>query len=61
MLCLEIYFKTFKNNKDVKSLNIFGDTFLYKAYVDDKTFFLKKIGFNKKLLNTISLFSSFSS
>ena len=61
MLCLEIYFKTFKNNKDVKSLNIFGDTFLYKAYADDKTFFLKKIGFNKKLLNTISLFSSFSS
>ena len=61
ILCLEIYFTTFKNNKDVKSLNNFGDTFLYTAYADDKTFFLKKMGSIKKLLDTISLFSSFSS
>ena len=45
----------------MKSLNIFGNTFLYTAYADDKTFFLKKIGSIKKLLDTISLFSSFSS
>ena len=48
------------NNEDIKSLKILGNTFLYTAYADDTTFFLKNLGSIKELLNTISLFSSFS-
>ena len=39
----------FKNNEDIKSLDILRNTLLYTAYADDKTFFKKKIGFNKKI------------
>ena len=60
VLCLEILFTIVKNNKDIKSLKILGNTFLYTAYADDTTFFLKNLGSIKELLNTISLFSSFS-
>ena len=60
ILCLEILFTIVKNNKDIKSLKILGNTFLYTAYADDTTFFLKNLGSIKELLNTISLFSSFS-
>ena len=47
--------KILKNDKDIKSLNIFGNIQLIK-----KARLKKKIGFNKKLPNTISLFSLFS-
>ena len=60
VLCLEILFTIVKNNKDIKSLRIIGKIFLYTAYADDTTFFLKDLGSIKELLNTISLFSSFS-
>ena len=58
IFCLEIL-SVFKNNKDIKSLNILGNTFLYIAYADDATFFLKDLGSVKELLNTISLFHCF--
>ena len=48
LLCLE--FTLVKNNKDIKSLNILGNTFLYTTYA----------GNTKELQNTISLFSSLS-
>ena len=53
-------FTIVKNNKDIKRLKILGNTFLYTAYADDTTFFLKNLGSIKELLNTVSLFSSFS-
>ena len=43
ILYLEILFNTVKNNKDIQSPWIFGNTFLYTAYADDMTFFFKKI------------------
>ena len=49
-----------KNNKDIKSLNVFGNTFLYTAYADGTTFFLKKLDLIKELLSKVSLSSSFS-
>ena len=62
ILCPEILFTIVKNNKDIKNLKILGNTFLYTVYGDDLTFFLKKnLVSIKELLNTISLFSSFSS
>ena len=48
------------NNKDIKSLKILGNTFLYTAYADGRTFFLNNFGQIKELLNTVSLFSSFT-
>ena len=60
ILCLEILFTIAKNNKDIKSLKILGNTFLYTAYADDTTFFLKNLSPIKELLHTISLFSSLS-
>ena len=53
-------FYVVKNNKDIKSLNILGNSFPYTAYADDVTFFLKNVGSISKLLNTISIFSTFS-
>ena len=58
--CLEILFTIVKNNKDIKSLKILGNTSLYTAYADDTTFFKKELGLIKELLNTISLYQWFS-
>ena len=44
ILCLEILFTIVKNNEDIKSLKILGNTFLHTAYAGDKTFFLKNLG-----------------
>ena len=41
ILCLEIVFILIKANKRVKIINIVERTFLYSAYADDTTFFLK--------------------
>ena len=49
MLYLEILFTTVKNNTDIKSLKILGNTFLYTACADDTNFFSKKFGFNKRI------------
>ena len=39
---------------------MFENTFLYTAYVDDSTFFLKNKNSSRELLNTINLISSFT-
>ena len=41
ILVLEIVFLMIKNNDGVKGLELFNHTFLYTAYADDTTFFLK--------------------
>ena len=41
ILVLEIFFIFVKNNPKVKGLNMFKHEFLYTAYADDTTFFLK--------------------
>ena len=41
ILVLEIVYLSIKENKKIKGLNIFNHTFLYTAYADDTTFFLK--------------------
>ena len=59
ILCLEMLFMIVKTNNDIKSLQVLGNTFLYTAYADDTTFFLKNLGSIKEWLNIISLFSLF--
>ena len=58
-LCLEILFMLIKNNKNIKSIKMFENTFLYNAYADDSTFFLKDNISVKELPNTINYFSCF--
>ena len=41
ILVLEIVFNLIKQNKDIHGLSLFDHTFLYTAYADDTTFFLK--------------------
>ena len=60
ILCLEILFMSIKNNKNIKGIKMFQNTFLYTAYTDDSTFFLKDKNSVKELLNTINYFSSFT-
>ena len=57
ILCLEIVFILIKANKRVKGINIFKHTYLYSAYADDTTFFLRDKRSIKELLNTLITFS----
>ena len=41
ILVLEIVFNLIKQNKDIHGLSLFDHAFLYTAYTDDTTFFLK--------------------
>ena len=60
ILCLEIVFLLIKANKRVKGINIFKHTYLYSAYADDTTFFLRDKRSIKELLNTFATFSKYS-
>ena len=60
ILCLEILFLIIKSNKNIKGIQMFENTFLYIAYANDITFFLKDKNSVKELLNTIICFSSFT-
>ena len=58
ILVLEILLLCVKENKNVKGLNIFDHIFLYTAYADDTTFFLKN---KKSFIEVMKLFDIFSS
>ena len=60
ILCLEILFLLIKNNKNIKDLKMFDNTFLNTAYADDRTFFSKDKNLIKELRDTINYFSSFT-
>ena len=47
-------------NDNISGLNIFENTFLYTAYADDTTFFLKDKKSVKELMKTFDIFSTFS-
>ena len=60
ILSLEMLFIMIKANKAIKPLEMCDSTFLYSAYADDATFFLKDEESVKALFRTIKLFSSYS-
>ena len=60
ILVLEIVFDLIKQNKDIHSLTFFDHTFLYTAYADDNTFFLKDKESVKKVINVFDTFSIYS-
>ena len=52
----EAVFCVIKSNKNIKGLNIFSHEFLYTAYADDTTFFLKN---KTTVLETLNIFHKF--
>ena len=58
ILYLEIVFILIKANKRVKGMNIFEHTYLYSAYADDTTFFLRTKDLLKNLLIRLLHFQS---
>ena len=60
ILVLEIFFIFVKNNPKVKGLNMFKHEFLYTAYADDTTFFLKDRNSIIELMRELNIFSKFS-
>ena len=60
ILVLQIFFIFVKNNPKVKGLKIFRHEFLYIAYADDTTFFLKDRKSIIELINEFNTFSNFS-
>ena len=60
ILALEIVFNLIKQNKDIHGLTFLDRTFLYIAYADDTTFFLKDKEFVKNVMNIFDTFSIYS-
>ena len=60
ILVLEIFFIFVENNPKVKGLNIFKYKFLYTAYADDTTFFIKDRNSIIELMNELNIFSNIS-
>ena len=60
ILALEVLFILIKSEKNIEGLNLFNHTFLYTAYADDTSFFLKDITSVKNVLKIFSVFYSYS-
>ena len=60
ILALEILFLLIKAKSDIAGLTIFDHCYLYSAYADDTTFFLKDTISIKNMVDTFHLFSEFS-
>ena len=60
IIALEVFFALIKNKVDIKSIDLFDNIFLFTAYADESTFFLKDISSVKMLVETFKEFSCFS-
>ena len=59
-LVMEVLFTIIKNNDKIQGLDILNYRFLYLAYADDSTFFLRKIDIVMELVKAFKEYSSFS-
>ena len=57
---MKVLFTLIKNNENIKGLDILSYRFLYSAYADDSTFFLRNIDSVMELARIFKEFSSFS-
>ena len=57
IIALEVVFSLIKANPDIEGLQFFSHTFLYSAYADDTTFFLRN---EKSATEVIKMFDKFS-
>ena len=60
ILALEVFFILVKSDKNVHGVSIFEHEFLYTAYADDTTFFLKDLNSVKAVLGIANIYSKFS-
>ena len=60
VLALEIFFILVKSNNDIQDIEIFNHEFLYTAYADDTTFFVKDLSSVKVILSSLDQFYTFS-
>lgn len=60
IIALDILFALIFAKKDVPGLNIFDHEFLYTAYADDTTFFVKDLNSAKEVLIDLTLYSNVS-
>ena len=60
VLALEILFILIKSKPEIEGMTIFDYNYLYSAYADDTTFFLKDIISVKHMVDTFLFFSYFS-
>ena len=60
ILCLENLFILIKNDPNIKGIEMFEHCYLYTAYADDTTFFLKDENSIFHLFEKLKLFSDFS-
>ena len=56
ILALELFFILIKSNKNIHGINIFNHDFLYTAYADGTTFFLKDLDSVKNVLEVLNQF-----
>ena len=54
VLALELFFILIKSNKNINGINIFNHDFLYIAYADDTTLFLKDLDSVKNVLEMLN-------
>ena len=59
ILAFEFLFLLIKKNPHIKGLNIFNHCYLYFAYADDITFFLRDASSIKEMVNSFSYLLSF--
>ena len=57
ILALEIIFLLIKDDSSTKGIKNFDYVFLYRAYADDSTLFLKNLALIKKLLDIFFYYS----
>ena len=57
LVVLEVVFSLIKENPNIEGLQFFSHTFLYSAYADDTTFFLRN---EKPATEVIKMFDKFS-
>ena len=60
ILALDVIFVFIKSNENIKGIEIFKHVFLYTAYADDFTFFLKDITSVKELIIVSTSFITFT-
>ena len=56
VLALELFFMLIKSNKNIQGIDIFNHDFLYTAYADDTTFYLKELDLIKSVLEMLDQF-----
>ena len=59
VLALEVFFILIKSKPEIEGMTIFDYNYLYSAYADDKTFFLKDIISRKHMVDTSIFFCTF--